>query len=905
MSTSSKKFISRAIVEFLILATILIIARHMIYNKIDLMLIDELRGAVSQQSLSISQGLNGRFQQTLGELQARARLIQQNVLSVDEALDKATINPQIGRSRGIVRQDKSTLAGSSLPNELLPTLDRTFAGERTVTYQSGGGLLFAVPFEFEGQTCIFYELYTDEAIQKFYRITSFNGKSTLMLTNADGNRIFLSEGAYPEVGRKEIEYFNRTWKEIESNPAVLGKANTCYDENLDIDLGFFFFQACISDKDKLYLTGYVEWDDIVGAIEYVYEMMNVLFWILLVLGLVLVAYLLRTRQAEYLEKEKIVADSANKAKSDFLSNMSHEIRTPINAIIGMDEMILRESKENATLEYAQNLRNAATNLLQLINDILDFSKIEAGKMEIIPVEYHVSSLLNDLINMIQRRAANKGLKFEVEAGENIPSVLFGDEIRIRQVITNILTNAVKYTEKGSVTLRVNFIPIDEENIYLCISVSDTGIGIKKEDIKKLYTAFERIEEKRNRSIEGTGLGMNITNRLLTMMGAKLAVDSVYGEGSNFSFQIVQKVMNPESLGNFRESYKNSIAGRKEYHETFTAPNAKILVVDDTVMNLTVIKGLLKQTKIQIDTALNGTECLKLVQKNHYDIIFIDHMMPGMDGIETLKAIKVLDSDLNKNTPIISLTANAISGAREKYLAAGFQDYLTKPINSLKLEELIVKFLPKDKVSDSEQSAAEVEEPETSLPDWLKKIPDLNIKFGIEHCGSEEAYLDVLDVFANSILSAEQEIESYFEVGDWKNYTPKVHALKSTAKVIGAEELSEKAKRQEDAGNSNYIEEIKLNHKPLMELYLSYAEKLKPLIKVEENDSDKPLIDDAELEEAFAAMKDIAKSFDYDSLEFIFQSLDEYRLPEDKAETYKKIKSAADKLDWEKIAELLK
>ena len=421
-------------------------------------------------------------------------------------------------------------------------------------------------------------------------------------------------------------------------------------------------------------------------------------------------------------------------------------------------MILRESRENSTLEYAQNLRNAATNLLQLINDILDFSKIEAGKMEIIPAEYHLSSLLNDLINMIQKRAENKGLSFEVEAGAKIPSVLFGDEIRIRQIITNILTNAVKYTEKGGVTLRVNYIPIDDENIYLCISVSDTGIGIKPEDIKKLYSAFERIEEKRNRNIEGTGLGMNITNKLLKMMGAKLTVDSVYGQGSNFSFQIVQQVMNPEPIGDFKENFKKSLSGKREYHETFTAPDAKILVVDDTVMNLTVVKGLLKQTKIKIDTALNGKECLNLVQKNLYDIIFIDHMMPGMDGIETLKAIKVLDNNLNKNTPVVSLTANAISGAREQYLAAGFQDYLTKPINSAQLEALIVKFLPREKVLSAAENISETDN--TKLPAWLKEISGLNVKFGIEHCGTEEAYLDVLEVFANSITSAATEIQNY-------------------------------------------------------------------------------------------------------------------------------------------------
>jgi len=923
MKDSSKKLLVRAVIEFVVLFAVLAMIRSAVYNKIDLMLIEELKGAVAQQSLSISQALNGRFQQTLGELQGRAMLFRQGRLTAEETLDRATLSPNSGISRGILRQDKTVIAGIPLADDLLHYLDRTLAGERAVTYIHGRGLLFAIPFNYDDQTCIYYELLNDMAVARDYKMSSFNGKSTLILQNTPENQILLSDGAYPQIARHEIEYFNKVLAEFESLPVTVGRSNTLYDENLspDIDLGFFFFRAVISEADNLYFTGYVEWDDIVGAIEYVYNMMDAIFWVLLIVAFLVVAFLFRTRQTKLLEREKIIADSANKAKSDFLSSMSHEIRTPINAIIGMDEMILRESQEPETIEYAHNLRNAATNLLELINDILDFSKIEAGKMEIIPVEYSLSSLLNDLVNMIQRRAENKGLHFEVEAAGNIPCTLFGDEIRIKQVITNILTNAVKYTEKGSVTLRVNYIPIDEKNIYLCISVSDTGIGIKKEDIKKLYSAFERIEEERNRKIEGTGLGMNITNKLLTMMGANLIVDSVYGQGSNFSFQIVQQVLNPEPIGDFRETYKRSLAHHKEYHESFNAPDAKILVVDDTVMNLTVVKGLLKQTKIQIDTVISGKECLDKVQKNFYDIIFIDHMMPGMDGIETLKAMKVLDKNLNKDTPVVSLTANAISGARERYIAAGFQDYLTKPINPTQLEKMIVKFLPPEKVLPAEEkisvvakenksaakkisTVAEEKFSEINLPDWLKKVDGLNLENGIEHCGSEDAYLDVLEVFANSISSASKEIQSYFDGENWKDYTTKIHALKSTAKVIGANELSERAKRQEDAGNSNYIEEIKHNHAAIMQLYLTYAEKLKPLIKVEDDDADKPLIDDAELAEAFESMKEIASAFDYDSMQFVFESLDAYKLPDAEIERYKKIKDATEKLNWEKVLELL-
>ena len=616
---------------------------------------------------------------------------------------------------------------------------------------------------------------------------------------------------------------------------------------------------------------------------------------------------------EKFKEAALAAEAANKSKSQFLSNMSHEIRTPINAILGMNEMILRESNDKTIIEYAENIQAAGNTLLGLVNDILDFSKIEAGKTEIIPVEYAFSSLLNDLVNMIQKRADKKGLQFHIRASKDLPSELFGDEIRIKQIVTNILTNAVKYTEHGSVILTVNGTKISEDKIRLYFSVKDTGIGIKPEDIQKLFSAFERIEEKRNRAIEGTGLGMNITQRLLNMMGTSLNVSSVYGEGSEFSFELEQKVLNWHEIGDFEENYRQAIGQHKKYKEKFTAPNAKILVVDDTVMNLTVVKGLLKKTMIQIDTADSGYECLGMVTKNHYDIIFLDHRMPGIDGIETLQRMKILSNNLNQETPVISLTANAISGARKQYIDAGFSDYLTKPIDSTRLEEMIIEYLPPEKVKESSSNENKVpqefhfEEPpeeENNLPEWLKNVEGLNTENGIIYCGSVEAYLDALTVFARAIVSGAKEIAKFYEQADWKNYTTKVHALKSSARVIGADELSSRAKRLEDAGNAGYINEITESTDGLLELYLSFEKKLSQLIKDEDSDEDKPLIKVSELAEAYETLKEVSASFDYDSVMFVIKSLEDFKLPDAEKEKFEKIKSAAEKPDWETLKNLV-
>ena len=392
------------------------------------------------------------------------------------------------------------------------------------------------------------------------------------------------------------------------------------------------------------------------------------------------------------------AMAASEAKSAFLSNMSHEIRTPINAILGMNEMILREcSQDSPILSYAENIDAAGHTLLALVNDILDFSKIEAGKMEIIPAEYDLSSVINDLVHMISYRAEEKGLEFSLEVDPETPKRLWGDDIRLKQIITNLLTNAVKYTKEGSVVFSIDFEKKDEKHVLLTVAVKDTGSGIKKEDMDKLFSKFDRIGEEKNRHIEGTGLGLSITTRLLGMMGSKLEVGSIYGVGSRFYFTLEQEVVDWEPLGNMDEVLVANTSAVHQYHEQFTAPEAEVLVVDDTAMNLVVFRNLLKKTKVRIDTAESGDEALALADKKKYDIVFLDHMMPKKDGIVTLHEMKEQEKGMNRETPVICFTANAVSGAWDLYKNEGFDDYLTKPIDFVKLEQMVMKYLPTGKI----------------------------------------------------------------------------------------------------------------------------------------------------------------------------------------------------------------
>lgn len=485
------------------------------------------------------------------------------------------------------------------------------------------------------------------------------------------------------------------------------------------------------------------------------------------------------------EQEKQQAISAGEAKTRFLASMSHEIRTPINAVMGLNEMILRESKEPGIREYALKIQNASRSLVEDINDVLDLSKIESGKMDIIPQDYQLADLVSAMVDMITLRAQNKGLELKISLDETLPSALYGDDVRLRQIMTNLLTNAVKYTPEGMVELVVGG-TVNGNILTMHVEVRDTGIGIKEADISKLFADYERIEENRNHNIEGTGLGMSITQQLLSMMGSELKVESKYGEGSVFSFDLNQEIRNLAPVGDISEKMSRQGA-EYSYAPTFVAPKAKILVVDDIEVNRYVIKNLLKETKIQVVDADSGEKCLEMIRSEHFDLIFLDHMMPRMDGIETLKRMKELKDSRCVGVPVIALTSNALAGSKEFYVEAGFDDYLSKPIKQDKLEKMLYERLPKELLeeylADSESGAVR------QAPEELPQIDGIDWRYAMIHFKNAELMLETLENVYYSLESQADRLDEFAESKLLENYRILVHSVKGVTAMTGMTAIS--------------------------------------------------------------------------------------------------------------------
>jgi len=705
-----------------------------------------------------------------------------------------------------------------------------------------------------------------------------------------------------------------------------------------------------------------------------------------------------------------VEKSAN-MKSDFLANMSHEIRTPMNAVIGMAEMALREELPAAAREYINQIKEAGKSLLTIINDILDFSKIESGKMDIIPVDYEPMSMVYDVANIVQTRLKEKDVELILDVVPNLPNKLFGDNIRIKQILLNLANNAAKFTSKGEIVMKMDYAAVSPNEIEVCFSVKDTGIGIKKEDMERLFQSFQQVDSKRNRNIEGTGLGLAISKRLLTLMNGNIWVESEYEKGSRFSFILPQEVLddtpcievkNPESLAvaglisnpYVRDSLRSdavklgvgyitlqswrdlnvlpeTVKGKKlfffveypmftevvegyirEHPEItavllinfydhvkydipnlmvmkkplfvlniamilngeemryddeeadrgyeFTAPEAEILIVDDNNVNLTVAEGLLEPLKMKIDTALSGKSAVDKITKCHYDIVFMDHMMPELDGVETTHIIRRFHPEYN-DVPIIALTANAVEGTKEMFCREGMNDFVAKPIELRMLVSKVKQWLPPEKIIRAQQGYGRKKENMSNL-----EVGDLDVAFALRFLGSEELFWTVLKVYYNSIEKKAKLIKELEMQENWTDYTIEVHALKSSSKQIGAIHLSEAAAALEKAGNARDSAFIHKRTDEMLEQYRGYLTVLEPYC-VEQEDTDgeeKESVSVETLHELFKQMRAAIEDLDMDRMEEVVQEMKRYRYSGRQGELFTRLKNAVEDVDVDSCEEIL-
>lgn len=597
-----------------------------------------------------------------------------------------------------------------------------------------------------------------------------------------------------------------------------------------------------------------------------------------------------------LKDAKKAAKKAEDARDIFLANMSHELRTPINTILGLNELIIRESQDEVIKDYALDIRQAGNILLALVSDILDFTKLEAGQLQITEGTYDVSSLLNDLINSISLQLRKKKLDLVLDIAKDIPHKLMGDEIHIRQVISNLLSNAVKYTEEGRITLHLGWKQLEDDAIEIDVIVKDTGVGIKEQEIPKLFDAFQRMNSTSRSKGKRTGLGLAITKRLVEMMGGNVEVQSVYGKGSAFSFKLVQHVVDRTPLGDFEKQYKESLRSRENYQQKFIAPLGRILIVDDNAMNLAVAQGLLKQTRLQVDVAGSGEECLELIKHKTYHLICLDHMMPVMDGVQTLHAIRAMEGNPSKDIPIIALTANAVPGAREFYINEGFQDYLTKPIDSDKFENMLIEYLPGNVVylTNDQDMGRDFEKEDAEMALSIKEsqlyMIGFNIRNGLKYMGGDKAlYGKVLHDFHAILTEKEAALREFLKKGDMPGYAIIVHSLKGNARNVGADDLADEAFTLEKMSKAGQREDVEVrspilfsmmkNMRESLKVYLDHEEK-NEAVQEETQEATVRKISEGDWKKALQELAGRLDDFDADSANAKLEELKKYDRPEE-------------------------
>ena len=609
-------------------------------------------------------------------------------------------------------------------------------------------------------------------------------------------------------------------------------------------------------------------------------------------------------QNHLMKRLVLQTEDANRAKTNFVLNMSHEIRTPMNSIVGITEILLRSRHSPKEQEYLLNIQSSGRVLLTIINDVLDCSKMEAGKMQLFDEPYDTCSLFHDLRISMENRIGHSGLELIYDIDQDIPCKLKGDMGRIRQVIINLVNNAIKYTEKGSVRFSVHVRQKNTDKVMLYYEVADTGIGIRKEDHKILFDAFQRVEMDRNRYVEGTGLGLTISQNLVNMMGGVIEVESEYGKGSRFFFTIEQTIIDPTPVSAVNYNGQKDNVTEKEAECLLIAPEAHILLVDDNELNLVVAKELLKPLRMQIDTAENGLQAVKMVRGSQYDLVLMDHMMPVMDGIEAAKAIRALPEDKYQKLPIIALTANAMVDARKEFLNAGMNGFVAKPIDFARICNQLKLWLPKDLVRDvPKEEAKKLLADDLSDREIQPEDPQMGFSFeeGVNHCGSKAALMKTIRIFYRTIDSKANKIEQCLKEGLISDYVIEIHALKSSALLIGAVPLSEAAKELEDYGKQGKTEVLEEKTPDVLTLYRDLKNILRPYAEKEEDA--KKEFSDGEWITALQQIHQCIEQFDLDGVDQIMEQLEEYQVPECIRESMDQLRVYVADVSLEEIMEL--